>query len=482
MNIRKEPLQKLPGEIAKQWHIVKCLSIKEKSQTYLLKDTQQETYCIEKTFSRTIFSKRKFKKLSHFSDSFLLLPSSLYYESGVYFLMYPYFTTLKEILYQKGISLYELLSLGIDLTEAVLELIKQDFLEADISPNNIYQKEDGNFCLGDISVQNFYQTGTPGFIAPELTKKPESTVSFDHSMQYSICRLLNSVYQLNPTVQKENITRLFHRGMEQESSLRFASLEDLKKNLLEQREQLEAEEQYQRIQIKEPNHFLFRVKTLPLQTGKKLNIFPILWCFLMITGCFFLVTLYRQLHPSPIFPQQKPFMSQISYNTSPAATFITESPENNTAHDIKVRSTELDVQNNGLTSFSLILNKTKTPDTVSCVYAGENRLTDTVSVHRFSHLKELYLNNNCIYQLTEITSVSELEILVLSYNQLTELPDLSGLSRLNYLDISGNPHFKTVDCLVNLSTLDTLNISGTAISKKDYQLLCRKLPNCQIIY
>ena len=107
---------------------------------------------------------------------------------------------------------------------------------------------------------------------------------------------------------------------------------------------------------------------------------------------------------------------------------------------------------------------------------------EELSVHRFSHLKELYLNNNCIYQLTEITSVSELEILVLSYNQLTELPDLSGLSSLNYLDISGNPHFKTVDCLVNLSTLDTLNISGTAISKKDYQLLCRKLPNCQIIY
>ena len=496
----------LPGEIAEQWNISHCLSIKNKSEVYLLESTVHKEAGILKVYYKNSFSKNKYKKLSLLSDKNLILPEKHYCISGVHYVLYSKFPTLKDILSHNGISLWELLSLGIDLSDAAITLHRHHIYEADISPNNIYQNKEGNFCLGDINIQTIYHKGTPGYIPPELSstkQKPPSKEIFDKAMQYSICKLLDSIYQLNETIKTESISHLLEKGMKEKPDSRFRSLNALREELREQQKELETDHCYQVFQIKETNHILFRVRTVTSPSKDKILLYPVLWCILVLAGCFFLVVLYRYLHPDNHLSQNGIYLSQVaestftdfmkespspaSTKTAPTATSTTTAvntftavPETETTNS--KQETELDYQNKGLTSLSEIVSQTVYPEKAVCLYAGKNRLTDTSSVHRFSEIRELYLDSNQIQNLSHISALKNLEILVLSYNQITDIPDLSGLVSLKHLDISSNPDFKDITSLKKLTNLTTLNITGTGISKKQYLTLCRELTKCKIIY
>lgn len=488
MNITKCQIIKLPKALRKQWTITYCLSMKKNSETYLLKglNDNKET-CILKTYHHNCFSKKKYKKVSHFSDTYLLLPQKHYYEYGIHFILYPKFISLKDILTQNGLSICELLSLGIDLTFAIETLLKHHFFEADISPNNIYQNEKGFFCLGDINLNTGYTIGTPGYLAPEYSStKIVFSIQFEKAMQYSICKLLDSIYQLDSSIQTDSVTDLLDRGMQSHPDFRFSSLEKMRKELENQRNILESHNQYPLFSIKESNHALFHIKTLPNISKKNLFLFPFLWAALILAGCIFLVTLYHYLHPDDITSSQKGiYQSKISDSNiqSDTSNAISNTPiPSQISQDDSEIVRELNIQKMGLSSFSSVPSYADYPDKITCLYAGENRFKDTSSLHRFSNIKELYLNNNYIQKLSDISTIKNLEILVLSYNQLTYLPDLSEIKSLNHLDISSNPDFKDVDSLKNLNKLTTLNIAGTGITKKQYQLLCKKLSHCHIIY
>lgn len=483
MKIKKQT-GKLPPSIKKEWEISKCLSINCDNETYLLQGITKKESNILKIFHRSSFSKKKYKKISPLTDCHLLLPKRHCYASGTHYLFYPKLTALKDILFQNGISLYELLSLGTDLTYAVECLLEYHVYEADISPNNVYLGTEGNFCLGDINLSCNYTKGTPGYIAPEFLNAKScmpSRDSFDKAMQFSICRLIDSIYQLgDESTHGNDISHLLGKGMHTMPQCRFSSLRELREAFQKQQKFLQEDGHYQFFQIHEQNHILFRTKTLPIIPKQKPLLYPFLWSCLILSGCFFLITLYRSLHSDSLSPEQRGiYLAQVSDTGDASAlpqtvqTFLPAATE---------KTTELNMQKKGFASLSPILSQTQHPEEIFILYAGENRITDISSIPRFSKVKELYFNNNCIQELSGISSLENLEILVLSYNRLTSLPDLSKLPSLKILDISSNPDFKDIKSLKKLTSLSTLNITGTDISHKQYRKLCKKLNTCKIIY
>lgn len=73
-------------------------------------------------------------------------------------------------------------------------------------------------------------------------------------------------------------------------------------------------------------------------------------------------------------------------------------------------------------------------------------------------------------------------ILILSYNDIRDVSPISSLTFLKHLDLSSNMHLSGIDALDNLKHLNTLNISNTNVSQKEYRQLVKKLPACHIIY
>jgi Leucine-rich repeat (LRR) protein len=143
---------------------------------------------------------------------------------------------------------------------------------------------------------------------------------------------------------------------------------------------------------------------------------------------------------------------------------------------------ELDVRKKGLYSFSTITETTENPEDYSCIYGGGNLFSNLNTISSFSHVKEVYLDDNQIRDIGEIKDCTQVEILVLSYNYIEDVTSLETLSSLSHLDLSSNKTLKDISPLGNITSLRTLNISGTKVSEKQYRWLCKKLPQCQIIY
>lgn len=482
---------KLPKSIQEQWNILRCLSINKNSKTYLLEGNQKNTSCILKTFTNHSFSRFKFRKVSHFSDSYFVLPFSHCYHNNTHFLLYQRYNTLKELLSDTGLSFPDLYSLGIDLTFAAEILIKHHFLEIDINPNNIYQKEDGHFCLGDLNLQSHFILGTPGYLAPELNSQANSIKKiteeqFDKAVQYSVCTLLKKICMLEPSMQANSFQSILDIGLQKKAENRFSSLSDLRNALLSQKDLPGVKDQYQLIQIAQENHKLFQVKTIPFSPKNKLFSYLYLWIFLITAGSFFLVSLYHyQQAANRISYPSNSYLSKIS--DSREEILITTTPEfsNPSPANFLFPSTEIseiDIQNHRLTSISSALSDIPYSEEITCLYAGGNQFTEVSSIKRFPHIKEVYLNNNQIQTISGFSTLEQLEILVLSYNQLKDISALSHLKNLTHLDVSSNPDFSDFSTLLNLKKLNTLNISNTSITRKQYRQLHRKFPNCNIIY
>lgn len=493
----------LPKEIKKEWEISLCLFVKENSEIYLLRGKSREDTGILKVIPQNHFSIKKFKKQQGIKDETLLLPQKQIYHSGFHYILYQKLTSLKEILCQDGLTLEELLTLGIDLTRAGESLLNSHFYDSDISPNNIYQREDGHFCLGDLSLGRKETEGTPGYMAPEHSSKKfpfktkkSSSISFDRELQYSICQLLDTIFQLDTTTQninqKKAILELIHQGKQNLPDSRFSSLRELRKALEKQSQSIKADNPFFLFQVSEVSHPMFQVKTLPMEK-KSSSLFFFFWGALILAGCVFLTVVYRQTHssPPPSLPDKRAWTNTAESTTEGTISFSSPdhasstpstTPQTRAEEKEQEKWQEMDIQKKGFTSLESILNQEENPEKISCLYAGDNQLTDISSIDQFPNLRELYLNQNKIQMLPEINTLKHLEILVLSYNQLKKLPDLSKLSSLTYLDLSSNPDFHDIHSLMDLTQLTTLNIAGTSISKEQYQTLTRQLTECNIIY
>lgn len=77
-----------------------------------------------------------------------------------------------------GISPYETLQMGIDISNALASCEKAGIIHRDVKPGNIFRNNDGAFKLGDFgiakqlqeSTSTYTQIGTPSFEAPEIIR------------------------------------------------------------------------------------------------------------------------------------------------------------------------------------------------------------------------------------------------------------------------------------------------------------------------
>lgn len=472
MNRESLKQRKESSHLLEKWNFIQCLSSTPHSYTYLIQEKTTLSYYILKIFTHHTFSKRKYHILSLFSDKYFILPVTYQHSLNADFLFFEKETTLKEILLDSGLTFHELLDLGIDLIHIGLELKKHHFYEIDISPSNIYQKKDGTFCLGDLNLQKDFIKGTPPYIPPENFKtsfsKKKTDFNFEKSLSFSICMLLKNIFDLNPLSQSKSFLQILETGLQENPEKRFSSLEEFKDLLLKERKQ-ESFDNSSLFQIEKMNHPLFEKKTISLSNKTNSVFFISLWIGIIITGCIFLTALYQHLHSdSNSIP--------IETSTVTSSTNIKESPT--TSSTILSVTKEIDVQKNGLTSFPIDITN---PDSVSYIYAGENQLTEISSDFDFPNLKELYLNDNKLYDITGLSHAENLEVLCVSYNNLQDISPLVKLPQLSFLDISSNPKFTDINSLLQMKQLTTLNISNTGLSRKQYELLRRKLPECNII-
>lgn len=103
------------------------------------------------------------------------------------------------------------------------------------------------------------------------------------------------------------------------------------------------------------------------------------------------------------------------------------------------------------------------------------------NLSEFLSLKELYLSDNRIYDISELSKFTQIEVLILSDNEIQDLKPLTACNSLNFLDISNNP-VKSIKSLKKLKNLKTLNITRCNITDKKIRKLIKKLPDCKIYY
>jgi len=103
---------------------------------------------------------------------------------------------------------------------------------------------------------------------------------------------------------------------------------------------------------------------------------------------------------------------------------------------------------------NLSSNSLKTSDVLFDI---KNRSSNRVP--KFTNLKELYLDNNLLYNLNEIDKYTSLETLSISHNHLYTISSLKELKQLKKLDISNN-QLNSLSFLDSLNRLKELNISA----------------------
>ena len=105
---------------------------------------------------------------------------------------------------------------------------------------------------------------------------------------------------------------------------------------------------------------------------------------------------------------------------------------------------------NGLTGFRAFVEAGGTTHTVRCAEKGTGRKWATLV-----NLKELYLWNNQIADLTPLSALVNLEQLWLMNNQITDLTPLSALVKLKTLNLDNNQiaDLNPLSALVNLKVL-----------------------------
>lgn len=116
------------------------------------------------------------------------------------FIRMEYLVPLTKYMRKNGMTLDDILQLGIDMCEALTLCHKNDVMHRDIKEANIFISESGNFKLGDFGVAKTLQEvtkaasmkGTSSYMAPEIhQRKPYDTTIDIYSLGIVLYKLLN---------------------------------------------------------------------------------------------------------------------------------------------------------------------------------------------------------------------------------------------------------------------------------------------------
>ena len=452
--------------LLEDFNYLQCLSSNENSYTYYVQHKESSHLSILKICTNHTFSKYKFRIVSRFLDNYFCIPKLYKHINSTAYVILEPMVSLRDIISSTGLSFLDLLNLATDLTHIGIFLKKVRFYETDVSPNNIYRHSSGSFCLGDLNIQKDSPIGTPPYISPERKHKSSSrnkmrSSSFDKSFQFSLCMILRNIYELDKESSIPSFEQIIEKGLQENPEKRFSSLAELK-NSFEKIKETDAINTSFLFQTKTESHPLFETKTQMIIKKENSFLFVILWIGIIIFGCIFLSLYYHQLHKKDTVKLKESPIEKVLLSPTPLT-----------------KDKELDIQKNGLSSLP---HNSSDADTVTCIYAGENKITEINSDFCYFNLKELYLNDNLLNNISGLSNSKDLEILCLSYNHIENIKPLTELKKLTFLDIASNHKFSDIQSLIQMKQLTTLNISNTDISKKEYNFQRQQLPNCTIIY
>lgn len=523
----------LPFFLARHWTIKKILSVSPEHTTILTVDLSEKNKTVFQIIPHSSFHPKVFQRLSKISDTRLLLPEKHYYFQRLHYLQFSYILPLTKKISDHGISLTDILQLGVDLSQALHTLHQNHMLHLDITPGNIYCTSDNHFLLGDFSSSVLFSPvysmavpasfHTPGYTAPEcLTGQ-----CCCHSDQYGLAALLYTLcndgippspdptdsirFTSDNPVNDETLSLLLpvlQKALHPDPSLRYSGLSAFQKELTKIKSGLSSHfESCYFLHLPDTEHPFFQLKTLPLTDSvspikqSQHKLFSPTLCLLYFSCLLFLLSIFHFLSlcfkPAVIPYNQTPSaFSSYSLTASPAAVTLDPAPIPSlissasaspppaipSVQKTDMLSTEADISNCSASSIIKALPPHCNIKRIRVLYSENNLLENVDELHSFSSLKELYLSNNKITHFSVCPSLYHLRILILSDNILSDVSSLSQLHELHFLDLSGNSHLSNVLSLSKLTTLSTLVLTDTNVTRKEYQFLKKKLPHCTIIY
>ena len=126
-NMKKEENKK---DFLAEWEMKKCLSVSRQEEVYFVKNIYSEENCILKIMNKKDYAERKYNQIKKLSDSCFVLPEKRQKEEDKIYVFYPWQTPLKEVLCENGLSFCDILSMGIDLADAMIEMRQKGIYES----------------------------------------------------------------------------------------------------------------------------------------------------------------------------------------------------------------------------------------------------------------------------------------------------------------------------------------------------------------
>lgn len=138
------------------------------------------------------------------------------------YIVMEYATVLKESIMNNGLTVYDVLKMGTDITNALIQCDKNNIIHRDIKEDNLFLGSDGNYKIGDFGVAKISSAtqgkmtvgiGTPYYMAPEVLGMRDYDKTVDiYSLGMVLYKLFN--YDRLPfmprSTEKEQITRGEH--------------------------------------------------------------------------------------------------------------------------------------------------------------------------------------------------------------------------------------------------------------------------------
>ncbi len=492
----------LPKFLSIKWDINQWLRVTKKHSILSAYNKESNALQILELIPNRFYNKRLWKTLLHLPDDKLLVPERIYPIEQMHVLVFPYHTSLKELVRTKGISFPQIVQLILNLCDSLFCLHRANILHGDISVDNIYLTDNKQFILGDFSESYFLDKTI------SLSKKPPSTsMSSYHdkkaiSTQTDLTSLGKLFYQLcnhgNPLLENdshlslvdlpifqtdpdllETFLPILSKLLTKNSMEQYADLlsfqKDLKTLSLQRMEQVN----YQ-LFLPEETHVFHQTITRQ-ETEPKSNICHFFFSipFILLSAVTFILLLFLLLWPhfmdsgKNMIPT-KSNTNHATISSGAAITATTISPAS--AHPI------LDIANQNLTLLTPDLWNNQLKEEIYVLLAEENEISDLSTLTALPNLREIYLSNNQISDLQSLASLPNLEIAVLSDNYCNNLSGLEELDHLRFLDLSGNQKLENIDPLFHLASLETLILTDTSLSKNSIEALQQSLPDCNIIF
>lgn len=508
--------------------VVFSLKKKEKNQkntplpnTISQEDNNMQYPLILKIIPKAYFDEPLFQKITSLHAPLLLYPRELFAEKGYIYAIYPKMRSFSEYLAQETLPFSSLLQWIKDMNEIISYLHKNKILHGDIAPGNIYLDEKGHFYLGDYSSGRLLSHQNKWFSLLSGKKKktastypiPSCVIDFRQDIFSFLTLLSHLIKSISSSEEdtaalshlQEEIEKLLFQVINQKNY--DSSFSQIYQNILLviEKEQLEKQFIHTDFAVAPSEMNFLKETTKPVKKDslqpffiKKLPV-PYLGLVLCFTVLIFSISYYfsaknqislKHQDTSSVSFREIPMESPAATSTvikTPAPTITNKKQLPTCTPDKNMLPSAKPAPANTILTLSHKKYDTIPPSImehishVKIIFAEDNQLKSLSPFLQFPLLEELYLDQNIITDLGNLSCLKHLKILGLSNNQITDVSPLGNISTLTILDLSNQKHLSNCFSLEKLTKLKYLILTDTNISRKEVQYLQQKLPGCTIL-